>query len=72
MSRDVLAMKYSVLQKKKVDVAFNANIDDIHFALLWKFLTLFSSYVEFIVDNRGVPAGNNKAISGMEEILPAY
>jgi len=28
--------------------------------------------VEFIVDNRGVPAGNNKAISGMEEILPAY
>lgn len=39
---------------------------------LWKFLTLFFLYVEFIVDNRGVPAGNNKAISGMEEILPAY
>jgi len=27
---------------------------------------------EFIVDNRAAPAGNNKAISGMEEILPAY
>jgi len=52
---------------------FNADtVIYIHLAWLWKFLTLLSSYVEFIVDNRGVPAGNNKAISGMEEILPAY